>query len=103
MPERVSKWLYRAFWATLNYAVFLSPFTVFALQLELAGISVSFALVQKLAPSQYDGGCTLNSKEENEMGYSQILAILMLALAMIAAFEAFKGQLHISSIPDQCR
>lgn len=89
--ERESRRLYKHFWAVLNYIFFLSPLTVFMLQLVFAALSASMALAQKFSPRRDTDDCTLNSKEENEMGYGQILAFLMLALPVIAAFEAYKG------------
>jgi hypothetical protein len=77
----------------LRYLIFLTPFSVFVLQVAFAAFSVVMALAQKFVPSGSDpNSCSLRSKEENEMGYGQILAILLLVLPIIAAFEAYKGQ-----------
>jgi hypothetical protein len=48
------------------------------------------ALAQKFSPGS-EKLCSLNSREENEMGYGQVLAILILILPAIATFEAYKG------------
>lgn len=83
LPERKSQKLRRMFWSTLVYICFLSPMTIFLVQVAFALISVSMALGQKFDPgSEYDG-CSLNSPEENEMGYGQVLAILLLVLPAI--------------------
>jgi hypothetical protein len=76
--------------ATVHYIFFLSPGTVFVLQIVFATYSLAMVLAQKFSPG--DGCCTLNSQDENQMGYGQILACLMLALPIIAAFEAYKGE-----------
>jgi hypothetical protein len=76
----------------LRYLVFLTPFSVFVLQITFAAFSVALALAQKFTPVSADSDmCSLRSKQENEMGYGQILAILLLILPAIAAYEAYKG------------
>ena len=78
---------------TLHYIVFLSPGTVFVLQIFFAAISVAMALLQKFAPGDPDyDQCSMDSVDENKMGYGQILAFLMLTLPAIAAVEAYKGE-----------
>jgi len=84
--------------ATAYYIFFLSPGTVFVLQIALAALSLAMVLLQKFSPGN-DGGCSLNSPDENKMGYGQILACLMLALPIIAAIEAYKGELHLRRMP----
>ena len=64
--------------------------TVFLIQVVFATIIVAMALAQKFSP-RGDDECSLNSPEENEMGYGQVLAILLLVLPAIATFEAYKG------------
>jgi hypothetical protein len=92
MSERKSQKLRRTFWSVLTYVGSLSPMTVFLFQVAFAMISVSMALAQKFDPGSEDGDeCSLNSPEENEMGYGQVLAILLLILPAIATFEAYKG------------
>jgi hypothetical protein len=92
LSERKSQKLRRLFWSFLNYICFLSPMTVFLIQVAFAMISVSMALAQKFEPgSEYESECSLNSPEENEMGYGQVLAMLLLVLPAIATFEAYKG------------
>jgi hypothetical protein len=77
----------------LRYLMYLTPFSVFVLQILFAAFSVAMALAQKFTPSGPDpNSCSLRSKEENEMGYGQILAILLLVLPAIAAYEAYKGK-----------
>ena len=79
--------------ATLHYIVFLSPGTVFVLQVLFAAISVAIALLQKFAPGDPDyDQCSMDSEDENKTGYGQILAFLMLTLPVIAAVEAYKGE-----------
>lgn len=90
VPERMSQKMERLFWSTLTYMCFLSPMTVFLIQVVFAMISVSMALAQKFSPGSEEL-CSLNSPEENEMGYGQVLAILLLLLPAIATFEAYKG------------
>lgn len=92
VPERKSQKVERLFWSAIIYMCSLSPMTVFLIQVVFAMISVSMALAQKFSPgSQDDGECSLNSPEENRMGYGQVLAILLLVLPAIATFEAYKG------------
>jgi hypothetical protein len=82
----------------LRYAAFLTPGSVFLLQIYFAFISVALALMQKFMPG--DPGsfeCSLNSKEESEMGFGQILAFLLLALPFIAAVEGYMGN-HILNL-----
>lgn len=82
--------------ATLHYMVFLSPGTVFVLQILFAAISVAMALLQKFAPGDPDyDQCSMDSPDENQMGYGQILAFLMLTLPAIAAVEAYKGEQYL--------
>jgi hypothetical protein len=77
----------------LRYLIFLTPFSVFVLQIAFATFSVVMALAQKFVPSGPEpNSCSLRSKEENEMGYGQILAILLLVLPIIATVEAYKGK-----------
>ena len=93
IPTRVSDRLRKYARATLHYMVFLSPGTVFVLQIVFAAISVAMVLAQKFSPGDLEHyECSLNSKDENKMGYGQILALLMLALPIIAAVEAYKGE-----------
>ena len=65
--------------------------TVFLVQILFAVNSVFMALFQKFSRGLSDDVCSLNSPEENEMGYGQVLAILLLVLPAIATFEAYKG------------
>lgn len=97
LPDSAKTRLRRAFRATLHYMVFLSPGSVFVLQILFAAISVALALAQKFSPGEGTDKCSLNSKKENQMGYGQILAFLMLILILIATIEAYKGKHH--SIP----
>lgn len=93
IPTRVSDRLRKYARATLHYMVFLSPGTVFVLQIVFAVISVAMVLAQKFSPGNpVYHECSLNSKDENKMGYGQILALLMLALPIIAVVEAYKGE-----------
>lgn len=93
IPTRVSDRLRKYARATLHYMVFLSPGTVFVLQIVFAAISVAMVLAQKFSPGDLEHyECSLNSKDENKMGYGQILALLMLALPIIAVVEAYKGE-----------
>jgi len=88
------KWR-RVLGAALHRLVFLSPGGVFVLQIIFAAISVALALAQKFSPGDSDNGvCSLNSNDENKMGYGQILAFLMLILILIATVEAYKGRHH---------
>ena len=48
------------------------------------------AMAQKFSPGD-ENSCSLNSGEENKLGYGQVLAILLLVLPAIATFEAYKG------------
>jgi hypothetical protein len=98
IPTRVSDRLRKYARATLHYMVFLSPGTVFVLQIVFAAISVAMALAQKFSPG--DPGtndCSLNSQEENMMGHGQILVFLMLVLPIIAIVEAYKGKHWLSA------
>lgn len=81
--------------ATLHYMFFLSPGSVFVLQIIFAAISVAMVLAQKFSPGDPGYECSLNSKDENKMGYGQILAFLMLTLPAIAAVEAYKGEQYL--------
>ena len=77
----------------LHYLAFLTPFSVFVLQIFFASFGVALVLAQKFTPGGPDSNvCSLRSDEENEMGYGQILAILLLILPIIAAYEAYKGK-----------
>lgn len=92
LSERKIQKLRRMFWLIMTYICFLSPMTVFLIQVLFAIISIAMALAQKFDPgSKDDGECSLNSPEENEMGYGQVLAILLLVLPAISTFEAYKG------------
>lgn len=91
LPQKIDARLRKLFWAALEYLFFLGPCTVFLLQILFALISIAMALAQKFSPG-VDISCSLNSKDENEMGYGQILAVLMLALPVISTIEAYKGR-----------
>jgi len=88
--------LRRMFWASLEYAFFLGPCTVFLLQIAFALLGFALVLDRKFYPGGgNDQGaitCSLNRKDENEMGYGQILALLMLTLPVISTVEAYKGR-----------
>jgi hypothetical protein len=76
----------------LHYLYFLTPFSVFVLQILFATFSVALALAQKFTPGDSDSNvCSLRSKEGNEMGFGQILAIILLIMPGIAAYEAYEG------------
>jgi hypothetical protein len=88
--------------AIIYYLIFLSPCSVFVLQIIFATISIAMVLAQKFSPGHGIDECSLNSKEENQMGYGQILTFLMLILIIIAAVEAYKGKpLSTPSCPVQ--
>jgi hypothetical protein len=77
----------------LHYLAFLTPFSVFVLQIFFASFSVALVLAQKFTPGGPDSNvCSLRSDEENEMGYGQILAIFLLVLPAIAGYEAYMGK-----------
>jgi hypothetical protein len=79
--------------AMIRYLIFLTPGSVFLLQILFACISVALVLAQKFSPGDPDSHvCSLNSTDENKMGYGQILAFLLLGLPLIAAIEAFNGK-----------
>lgn len=84
------------FWASLDYAFFLGPCTVFLLQIAFALLDIALVLDRKFYPGDgNDQGaitCSLNRKDENQMGYGQILALLMLTLPVISTIEAYKGR-----------
>lgn len=85
------KWLGKTFW----YLVFLSPGTVFVLQIFFATTSLVFTLAQKFAkPRNYDDGlCSLNTPEENNtLGFGQLLALAFLALPLFMAYECYNGK-----------
>lgn len=80
-------------YASLRYVVAHSPCTMFVMQIAFAALSLSLTLAQKFSTSGKDGQmCSLNTREENQMGYGQILAIFMLALPAIATYETYKGE-----------
>ena len=88
------KWMGKLFW----YLLFLSPGTVFVLQIFFATTSLAFTLAQKFAkPRPYDeeflGGqlCSLNTKGENTLGFGQLLALAFLALPVFMAYECYTG------------
>ena len=92
--EWLVKWLGRLFW----YLLFLSPGTVFVLQIFFAATSLVFTLAQKFAkPRQldleYSDGqlCSLNTKGENTLGFGQLLALAFLALPVFMAYECYSG------------
>jgi hypothetical protein len=78
---------------TIRYLIFLTPGSVFLLQILFASVSVALVLAQKFSPGDPDShACSLNSTDENKMGYGQILAFLLLGLPLIAAIEAINGK-----------
>jgi hypothetical protein len=79
--------------ATIRYLILLTPGSLFLLQILFASISVALVLAQKFSPGDPDSHvCSLNSTDENKMGYGQILAFLLLGLPLIAAIEAINGK-----------
>jgi hypothetical protein len=79
--------------ATIRYLIFLTPGSLFLLQILFASLNVALILAQKFSPGDPDSHvCSLNSTDENKMGYGQILAFLLLGLPLIAAIEAFNGK-----------
>lgn len=82
-------------YAMLRFIIAHSPCTMFVMQIAFAALSLSLTLAQKFSSGGDDGDqCSLNTREENKMGYGQILAIFMLALPAIATFETYKGENH---------
>lgn len=80
-------------YAALRYIIAHSPCTMFVMQIAFAALSLSLTLAQKFSSGGEEGEkCSLNTREENKMGYGQILAIFMLALPAIATFETYKGE-----------
>lgn len=80
-------------WTKIRYLIFLTTGSLFLLQILFAGISVALVLAQKFSPGDPDSHvCSLNSTDENKMGYGQILAFLLLGLPLVAAIEAFSGK-----------
>lgn len=95
------KWLGKIFW----YLLFLTPGTVFVLQIFFAATSLVFTLAQKFArPSSTDFAwwsdgddsvvlCSLNtSGENNTLGFGQLLALALLALPVFMAYETYTGK-----------
>jgi hypothetical protein len=85
------------FWNAARDLLFLSPCTIFVLQVFFALLSLGLALAQKFAkPSAIDisdgNSCTLNSSAENAMGFGQTLAVLLLLQPFLSAFETYKGK-----------
>lgn len=91
-------------YSTSRYVIAHSPCTMFVMQIAFAALSLSLTLAQKFSKSGRDGQfCSLNTREENKMGYGQILAIFMLALPAIATFETYKGErIPCLRDPDPC-
>ena len=96
----LAKWLGKLFW----YLLFLSPGTVFVLQIFFATTSLVFTLAQKFAkPSVIDLQdaafdfqdttilCSLNTTGENTLGFGQLLALAFLALPVFMAYECYTG------------
>lgn len=86
----LAKWLGKTFW----YLLFLTPGTVFVLQIFFATTSLVFTLAQKFAkPRAIDlGTCSLNTPEENNtLGFGQLLALAFLALPVFMAYECYTG------------
>ena len=78
------------------YCLFLSPFSIFVIQVLFAALSLGLSLAQKFARSPREPAglrkrCDLNSSEENAWGFGQILAMLLLLLPLLSAFETYVG------------
>lgn len=98
----LTKWLAKLFW----FLLFLTPGTVFLLQIFFAVISLVFTLAQKFArPRPLDFAwwtiegpletavlCSLNTPgENNSLGFGQLLALAFLALPVFMAYETYTG------------
>lgn len=102
----LAKWLGKFFW----YLLFLTPGTVFVLQIFFAITSLVFTLAQKFArPRATDQSimdsvmtssglpaeplCSLNTPgENNTLGFGQLLALAFLALPLFMAYECYTGK-----------
>lgn len=102
----LAKWLGKLFW----YLLFLTPGTVFVLQIFFAITSLVFTLAQKFArPRATDQSimdsvmtssgypaeplCSLNTPgENNTLGFGQLLALTFLALPVFMAYECYTGK-----------
>jgi hypothetical protein len=85
---RVIKAFKSGFW----YLFFLGPFPIFVTQILFAALGLSLTVAQKSIESPNAKlWCSLNSDEENAWGFSQILAILLLFLPILSAFETYLG------------
>jgi hypothetical protein len=98
----LTKWMGKTFW----FLLFLTPGTVFVLQIFFAVTSLVFTLAQKFAPPSpldiawwaYEGPlvtpvlCSLNTAgENNTLGFGQLLALAFLALPVFMAYETYTG------------
>jgi type III secretory pathway component EscU len=85
-----------------SFCLLSTPFTVFILQIVLAVISLVFCMAQKFAsapaPDENDLAagvrmwCGLNQREDNEWGFAQITAMLLLAIPIFYSLEVYFGK-----------
>jgi hypothetical protein len=93
MPNKLHAWFGRALAATFWYLLFLTPGTVFVVQVFFAITALLFTLAQKFAkPRNIDyGDCSLNTSYENSLGFGQLLSLIFLVLPLLAAWETYIG------------
>lgn len=94
MYHTIQSFLVASFW----YLLFLSPRSIFVLQILFSLIAATFCLAQKLAiPTQVDKDagfqCSLNNKQENRMEFGQVLSFLLLLQPVLAAWETYMSKL----------
>ncbi|KAM0263742.1 hypothetical protein ACHAQJ_001057 [Trichoderma viride] len=86
-------------YSVASFCLFSTPFTVFIIQIVVAIISLVFCLGQKFskAPpiessdfiSEY---CGLNEGENNQWGFGQVTAMILLATPVLFSVETYFGQ-----------
>jgi hypothetical protein len=93
MPNKLHAWFGRALAATFWYLLFLTPGTVFVVQIFFTITALAFTLAQKFAkPRDIDyGNCSLNMSYENSLGFGQLLSLIFLVLPVLAAWETYIG------------
>jgi hypothetical protein len=88
IKARVVKAFKSGFW----YLILLGPFPIFVMQVLFATLSLGLTVAQKSIESPNAKlWCSLNSDEENAWGFGQILAMLLLLLPVLSAFETYLG------------